>query len=255
MPPAESVSDGLGRGARFVVLVLGVLLVVHGTVVALWLAPSSPIRDAVGQDFLSSYVDPYFQQGSDTLGIGSNRVDESLQIRARVRDSPKGKPRTTPWLDVTEIETTALRGDLTAARSHQAARRLATTMNYAVLQLDPAQRRLLPDITSEDTPTVVREQLVAAGDRLRPVVNFVAADEMLRRFSSLWLEATLGDAVEILAVGYRVGRREVPDVDHRAVRTVTGRPFAWFELGSRRFYRGTPEARAAFDDYVRSRRG
>lgn len=255
MPSAEPVPDELGRWARVVVVGLVLLLGVHFVLTALWLAPSSQVRDAVGGRVLSAYVDPYFTQGADTLGIGSNRVDEALQIRASVRDSVDGKSRTTPWLDVTKIETTALKGDLDPARAHQAARRLATTMNFAVLSLTQTQRKLLPEIEAGTPRSQVRAELLKADpDERRAVFNFDGADEMLRRYASLWLDATYDD-VEVLDVSYRVGRRQVPDVADRRTDTLSGRPFEWFELGWRTAYRGTPEARKGFTDYVRSRRG
>ena len=254
MSAVEPVPDGLSRWARVVVCLLVLLAAAHTALLLLWLAPRSPVRDAVGGKVLSSYVDPYFKQGEDSLGIGSNRVDESLQIRASVRDTAKGKQRKTPWIDVTSIETTALRGDIDPARSHQAARRLATTLNFAMLQLKADQREIVAKAKASQSLVDVRAKLITAEVPVRVAFNFSAADEMTRRFASLWLGATLDD-VEVVQISYRVGRREVPDVSKRGTRSLQGTAFTWIDMGWREPYRGTPEAREAFSDYVRSRDG
>ncbi len=229
-------------------------MVAHAALLALWLAPKSPVRDAVGGSFLSSYVDPYFKQGNDTLGIGSNRVDESLQIRAWVKATPDAKAKKTDWIDVTAIETKALRGDFAAARSHQAARRLAASLNLAMLQFEEPQREVIAEIDQDTLSGQIRQQLLGAGGTPLAVRNFLGADEMARRYASLWLNATIDDG-QVVAVAYRVGRRVAPGADDDGSATLKGRAFTWFDMGSRSPYRGTPEARAAFKNYVEGRDG
>ncbi len=254
MPSAESVSDGLGRWPRFVVLLLGAALIAHGVLVGLWLAPSSPVRNVVGGSFLASYIDPYFKQGNDTLGIGSNRIDESLQIRAWVKKTPNSKKsKKTEWLDVTALETRRLRGDFAAARSHQAARRIAASLNLAMLQFNPEQLKVVAEFGADSDRESMRRELLGAGAKPLYVLNFLGADEMARRYASLWLGAEITDG-EIVKVAYRVGRRQAPSVKDGSAATLKGRPFTWFDMGNRKPYRGTPEARAAFKDYVKARR-
>lgn len=254
MPSAESVSDGLGRWSRLGVLFLGLALIAHGVLVGLWLAPSSPVRSVVGGSFLASYVDPYFKQGNDTLGIGSNRIDESLQIRAWVKATPKKKKaKKTEWLDITAIEQRRLRGDFAPARSHQAARRIAASLNLAMLQFNADQLKIVAKFDADSDRESMRRELLSAGAKPRYVLNFLGADEMTRRYASLWLGAEINEG-EIVRVAYRVGRREAPAAKASGSDSLKGRPFTWFDLGTRTPYRGTPEARSAFEDYVNARR-
>lgn len=247
MPPVES-DDGLGRGPRLVVLILGLALVVHSALVALWLAPSSPLRDVVGERRLASYVDPYFQQGDDTAGIGANRVDESLQVSALVRSSADEKPTITEWFDVTEVDVQSTLGQLGPSRAHQAARRLAVSLNAAMFAMNGPQREILSGVTVDQKMPEVLGELNRAGRDPNAVAQLGSVDEMARQYASLWIGARLSDQ-EVVRVRYRVGRRDAPSEADRDV-ALASVPFDWFVVGWRFPYRGTPDARAAFDDFV-----
>lgn len=250
--PEPTLADHLGRWQRVLVVGIGVVLVAHTVLLALWLAPSSPIRDTVGDGRLATYVDPYFRQGDETVGIGSNRVDEALSLRAYVRPTGGGEPSFTPWIDVTAGETRAIVGELDPARSHQIARRVATNLNFALFALTPKQRTVVADTTADVSAVQLQSRLRAAGDTNgRDVENFTANDQMATQFASLWLGARYPD-VELLQVQYRVGRRSVPDFDERAAQKVTGIDFDYFGVGWRDAFRADPEARATFADYVGS---
>ncbi len=250
MTEPAALADQLGPRQRVVVLVVGAVLLVHSLLLALWLAPSSPIRDAIGSARLASYVDPYFQQGDETVGGGSNRVDEALQLRAYVRPEGGGAPAFTEWVDVTARELGAIRGELDPPRARQIARRVATNLNFALFSLTPAQRELVADVTADDSTLKLQQQLLAADpESAGDVANLVAQDQMATQFASLWLGAVLPDE-ELLQVQYRVGRRVVPAFADRNVATVRATSFDWFNIGWRPAVRADPAARDSFADYV-----
>lgn len=248
MTEPAALADQLGPRQRVVVLVVGVVLVVHSVLLALWLAPSSPVRDVIGDARLASYVDPYFQQGDETVGFGSNRVDEALQLRAYVRPEGGGSPIFTEWVDVTAREARAVRGELDPPRARQIARRVATNLNFALFGLTPGQREIVADLSADVSPLRLQQQLLAADQASTgDVANVVAQDQMATQFASLWLGAEL-PAKELLQVQYRVGRRVVPAFGD--VASVQGITFDWFNIGWRAAFRGDPAARATFADYV-----
>ena len=84
MSESAPLADTLGRWQRGVVTGVGVILVVHSVIVALWLAPSSPIRQAVGDSRLSTYVDPYFQQGDQIVAVSEYRDGTILDVVYKV---------------------------------------------------------------------------------------------------------------------------------------------------------------------------
>ena len=238
------------RRQSVVVTIVGVLLAAHGVLLALYLAPSGPVRDAAGSARLASYVDPYFQQSDETVGVGSHRVDETLVVRAAVRPRGGGKATVTPWFDVTAAETRAMRGQLDPPRARLASRRLATNVNYTMIALTPGQRTAVAKITADDSSLQVQQRLLAAGRGTgrEAVEAFVAQDQMASRFASLWITAMRPD-VEVASVQYRVGRRVVPGPDRGAPR-LSDTAFEWFDTGWRSAWRGDPEARSSFETYV-----
>ena len=254
MSETVTLADHLGRGQRIFVVGVGLVLVFHFVLLTLWLAPSSPVRDAVGSARLATYVDPYFQQGDETVGIGSNRVDEALELRAYVRPEGGGDPTFTPWIDVTASESRAVRGVLSSARSHQMARRLATNLNFSLFSLTSTQRQVVAKTTADVPVAELQRQLSAGAPAVSDVKSFMAVAQMATQFASLWLGAVLSD-VEVLQVQYRVGRRVVPDYAVRTTQTLTSTDFDWFNIGWRRAFRADASAREAFTDYVRGVNG
>lgn len=234
---------------RWVVEALLVVVVVHSMALVLWLAPSSPIRDAVGDGRLASYVDPYFQQDRDVMGVGRQQVDESFSIRAFVVPDDGGKGVRTNWVEVTGIDRRATRHTLTVGRVHLIARRLATNLNRAMFNLSAEQRTVVGGLTADDLPSGVRTALEAAGGRPDAVRIFQAYDQMATQFASLYAESRWDG--RIAQVQFRVGRRTVPARADRASTSVEDATFTDFSFGWRRTFRGPLEAREAFDSYVR----
>lgn len=234
---------------RWVVEVLLAVVVVHSVLLALWLAPSSPIRDAAGDGRLASYVDPYFQQGRDVVGVGTQQVDESFSIRAFVAPEGGGKGAATQWVDLTRLDNRANRHDLRAQRVHLVARRLATNLNLAMFNLNEAQRKIVRGLTADDLPSGVRIALEKAGDDPAAVRFFQAYDQMATQFASLYAQSQWDGRVA--QVQFRVGRRTVPPFADRDDATLADVSFRRFSFGWRPAFRGSLEARETFDSYVK----
>ncbi|WP_162891111.1 DUF5819 family protein [Aeromicrobium sp. A1-2] len=235
---------------RWSILSLAVLAAVHSVVLMLWLAPSSPLRDAVGSSNLASYVDPYFQQGDNGVGIGAQFVDESFSIRALIRPEGAKKTTLTTWVDVTAVERRSTVHDLDPARVHATARRLATNLNLAMFNLEPEQRKLIRSVKALDGVTKVRAALTKNGANARSITSFLAYDQMATQFASLYARS-LYDGDQVVQVQYRVGRRTVPPFADRDKKTLADVDYRIFYFGWRLPFRGSTEARAAFDSYVK----
>ncbi|MBC7632388.1 DUF5819 family protein [Aeromicrobium sp.] len=234
---------------KWVITGFGVLAVAHAALLMLWLAPSSPIRSSVGSTNLASYVDPYFQQSNDTVGLGAQYVDESFSIRAYVRHDVKAKPTLTKWLDVTMTEDRSSGRDPDPARVHLIARRLAANLNLAMFGLEPAQRKFVRKIAADDTTSDVRVRLESAGKSQQTTRTFQAYDQMATQFASLYARSAFKS--DVLQVQFRVGRRTVPPYAQRDSKILTDVPFLFFDFGWRPAFRGSVEARTAFDSYVK----
>lgn len=233
---------------RWVVELLLVVVVVHSVILTLWLAPSSPLRDAAGDQRLNTYVDPYFQQGRDVIGVGTQQVDESFSIRAVTTPADGGEPTTTPWLDLTAIDRRADRHDLTTDRARLIARRLATNLNLAMFSLTEEQRRYVRGLTVDDLPSTVTAGLEALSDNPEQIRFFQAYDQMATQFTSLYAQARWDDVTQ---VEFMVGRRTVPPYADRRTSSIDDVPFRQFTFGLRQLFRGSLDARETFDSYVK----
>lgn len=225
------------------VLGLAVLALVHSLVLAIWLAPSGPVREAAGGSSLSRYVDPYFRQSWDLLEPSSQRVDEALWVRARVLEG-EDQVTETPWLDVTKVDLARARLDVAPSRANLAGRRLATNLNAAMLDLGAVGRRQALESYAGRPVAELRGVLAAADVAPAAIRRYLDLDTMTTRFASLYTQAWTDQ--QVVQVQYRVGRRLVPPRSERDERRITDEPFEWFDAGWRRADRSTPDARAAF---------
>lgn len=252
MPP-EPRDEGSARPRhRWVIELLLVVVIGHSLVLALWLAPANPVRDAVGERRLASYVNPYFQQGRDVAGIGAHRVDESFSVRAFVVPDGKVRGEPTEWVDLTDLGNRATRHDPTPARTHLIARRLATNLNQSMFGLTREQRTVVRRLKADDLPGVVTTKLQAAGGRADAVRLFQTADQMATQFASLYAQSRWDGRV--VQVQIRVGRRTVPPYSARHRKSVDEVDFQLFSFGWRRAVTGSAEARAIFDSYAKQNR-
>lgn len=239
-----------GRDWRVsLILTLAVVAVAHSVLVALWLAPSGPVREAAGGSLLTRYVSPYFQQSWDGLEPSLQRVDEALWVRARVRIDDE-RTAETPWLDVTAAGLTAAGNDIAPARVHTAGRRLAVNLNSAMFELGEDGREVVLGNYVDRSSDQLVADLLAAPSPPAAVRFYRDVDQMITRFASLYTQAHADGRV--VQVQYRAGRRSVPAEDTAA--TLQDVEFTWFDAGWRRVQRGSVAAQAAFDEWVEQER-
>ncbi|MDQ3157360.1 MAG: DUF5819 family protein [Actinomycetota bacterium] len=249
MPGSDQKSDKSPRPwQKGLLLVIGLLAVAHTLLVATWLAPTSPIRDALGQTRLATYVDPYFQQSWSAIDPNSQYVDETLRFRAQVLDVDAGTTKTTGWIDLTAMEDRFLKFDVQPARVHLINRRLATNLNSATFALNTKQRSLVDEDYVKIPVARLATRLDDVGFSPPVVRNYMAYDQMAVQFLSMYAAAQTGD--EVLTVQYKVGRRTVPPFKDRDTAELRGKKFTYFTYGWRQAYAGQLDAQSAFDSYV-----
>lgn len=237
---------------RVAILFVALLAVVHTILIAIWLAPSSPVRDAVGATRLATYVDPYFQQSWGSADPSAQFVDERLLIRAEVLTVANGKKRTTGWIDVTKVEQPALRHSLQPARVHVISRRLATNLNAASLGLNFAQKALVKKSYVKDSRGKLTKSLYAEGGAPGVVSNYLAYDTMTTQFATMYatsLDASSATGSEITKIQYKVGLKRVPSFKDRDIAAPA--TYTYFSFGWRKALPAQEDAQSEFDSYVK----
>lgn len=226
-------------------LVMAVLFValVHSAVIGLWLMPDNAVRSAVGDDRVTAYVDPYFQQSWADLEPTLQRVDETLELRAVV--SRSGERVTTEWIDLVEIDLRRAPVGPRSDRSADLTRHLAVNLNQSILNL-PEENRTV--IAEDGSGGEVRDALVDAGVRSQAADTYTVVEQTVVEFAGLYAEAHW-DA-RVLWVQVRPGMRVLPE--DRSVAS-TDQDMRTWDIGWREAGTISPDARRSFAAYVEDR--
>ena len=234
--PSRHATELPSRGRRAVVMGVAVIAAVHSVLVMVWVMPTNPIRDAIGADRVSSYINNGvmpFEQSWSVFAPTPRRGGENVQVRAY--DGETGE--TTDWYDITANEDERIRYVTNPSRIHAVTRRLGGGANEHFADLSTEQLELV----SSDSPS--RQEMIR-----RLPDDYVDIDEMLTRFGAMYANARWGDGVTVVQI--KVGHRRVPAFAKRHRVDFFDVPFTYRTLGWRTDPGGVAGAQAAFDDYV-----
>jgi hypothetical protein len=234
--PSRHATDLPSFGRRAVVGGIAVIAVVHSILVMLWVMPTNPIRDAIGNQRVERYIDNGvvpFEQNWSVFAPTPRRAGESVSVRAYLGETGT----TTHWFDITADEDKRIRHVMNPSRIHVVTRRLGGDANELLADLSDAQR----DLVASDTPSHREMTRRLPGD-------YVVVDDMLTRFVTMYAIGRWGDGVS--RVQARIGHRLVPAFARRHRVDFQDVPFTDQTLGWRRAVRGDAAAQAAFDGYV-----
>jgi hypothetical protein len=234
--PSRHATELPSRGRIALVVGIAVVAAIHSVLVMVWVMPTNPIRDAIGTDRVSRYVNNDvvpFEQSWSVFAPTPRRGGENVQVRAY--DGETGE--TTDWYDITANEDDRIRHLPNPSRIHAVTRRLGGGANEHFADLSTEQL----DLVSSDTPA--REEMIR-----RLPDDYVDIDEMLTRFGAMYANARWGDGVSMVQI--KVGHRRVPDFAKRHRVELSDVPYTYRTLGWRTDPGGAAGAQAAFDDYV-----
>ncbi|MCW2829550.1 MAG: hypothetical protein JWP31_242 [Aeromicrobium sp.] len=237
---------------RAVVLGLALLAILHSFLIMLWVMPVNPIRDAVGNERLSNYINPYFEQSWSVFAPTPRRGGENVVVRAYIGDVKKGDGTLTDWFDITSNEDARIKYLVNPSRIHSATRRLGGNVNNALAAFSAAERKVVGANYVESSRKDMTALLLKVNPRgsagLADIDAYVRNDEMLTRYLTMYATARWGDGVTMIQ--YRVGHRSVPNYSIRKDVKFTDVPFEYYTFGYRKAMPGSADAQKAFDDYV-----
>ncbi len=232
--PSRHATELPSRGRIALVVGIAVVAAIHSVLVMVWVMPTNPIRDAIGTDRVSRYINNDvvpFEQSWSVFAPTPRRGGENVQIRAY--DGETGE--TTDWYDITANEDDRIRHLPNPSRIHAVTRRLGGGANEHFADLSTEHL----DLVSSDRPS--REEMIR-----RLPDDYVDIDEMLTRFGAMYANARWGDGVSMVQI--KVGHRRVPDFAKRHRVELSDVPYTYRTLGWRTDPGGAAGAQAAFDD-------
>lgn len=249
--PSRHATSVPSASRRAAILLVAALLAVHSFLVLMWVMPSNPVRDAVGNDRVSSYINNdylSFEQSWSIFAPVPRRAGENIKVRAKMGEGGE----MTPWYDITRDEDRRIMHLVNPSRIHTATRRLGGDIIETTSEFSSAQRTVVATALPESRDGLKR-RLVAANTKgpagLTNIDRYLRTEEMLVRFSTMYASARWGEGVT--AVELRIGRRSVPRYNVRHDVRYADVPFTYTNLGWRKAIAGDAAAQEAFDAYVR----
>ncbi|MGZ5366600.1 DUF5819 family protein [Aeromicrobium sp.] len=238
---------------RVVILVIAVLAALHSFLVMIWVMPENPIRDAVGRERLSSYINPYFEQSWSVFAPTPKKGGESVVIRAFIGKPGSKDGKVTEWYDITAEEDARVEYLVNPSRFHSATHRLGNSVNTAMAKYTPVQRRVV-GANFVKTPRSELRKLLLQTNRAgvvgqQAVLAYLQQDEMLTRFGTMYATTRWGKGVSM--VEFKVGHRNVPNFSQRNEIDFRDVPFTYYLIGWRKAMPGGSDAQTAFDGYVK----
>ncbi len=131
---------------RVWVLFLAILLAVHSFLVLMWVMPSNPVRDAVGNERVSAYINNdyvSFQQSWSIFAPVPRRAGENVQVRATLGGSDGRAGETTEWYDITADEDRRVLHLVNPSRIHAVTRRVGSDLIQSVASFNDVQRGIV----------------------------------------------------------------------------------------------------------------
>ena len=222
----------------------------------LWVMPANPIRLAVGDDLVTSYiVNPVmpFDQTWAVFAPNPKSFEEVVEVRAFIGDAKTGVGRLTSWYPVTNVHDARVKYLITPPRAHMIPRRIMTSMLRASGGFAPAQQRILEQGFDADTLPTLRtalEQGNASGDAGRAAIDeYLRHEDTMRRYFTFYSRARWDR--EVTLVQLRYGHRQAPPFGVRHIESMAGAKVTFTTLGFRPVAdAGDGDAQRAFDRYV-----
>jgi hypothetical protein len=240
---------------RLWVVAIGVVFAVHTALITIWIQPTNPFRDAVGQDSLYTYINNKvlpFEQSWSVFAPTPRRGGENVKIRAYYGTPGKPDTRVTEWFDITADEDKRIKFLVNPSRFHSATRRLGGNINSTVGQFNDQQRLIIAGTLYTSPRSKLAGLLQQTNTKgvagQSAVKQYLQNDEMLTRYGTMYANARWGKGVT--AVEFQVGHRSVPNYTKRNEQNFLDVPFTYYRVGVRKAMPGNADAQAAFDGYV-----
>ncbi len=221
--------------ARIVLWTLVVVVLVHTGLIALWVGPTTPVREAVGVSTLRGYVMPVFEQNWRIFAPTPRRIAVELDVRAQVLDPVTGEETTTDWVHLVAGEDELIRGNPFPPRMALAARRTANHLINRADDMNAEQRRQVEAHYLTTPVAELRGRLLdAEGDSPAgpsAVASYMRYDAVATALASYYFTHTLDG--EVTHVQYRATRRFTPSFAQRGERDIDDAERTVFDFGWR----------------------
>lgn len=218
--------------ARVSVWPLLAVVLVHTSLIGLWVAPNTPAGDWVGTDRVREYVQPWFNQNWSIFAPNPRRVAVTFEVRAAVLRADSGEQDITDWVDLIDNEDSIVAGNPSPPRTAKISRRTADRLHSAISDMNTGQREWIEANYVETPIDQLRERLTAVegGAQAADINRYMTADAAATSIATGFAEYEWGEQGEVIHVQYRTSTRPAPPWDSDQTiddTTRTERHYGW----------------------------
>lgn len=182
----------------------------------LWIAPVTPLRDAVRGDTLRNYMLPWYGQSWSVFAPEPINGDYYLSIRAIILDE-NGEEQATEWVSATDVETSMAHHNLFPPRAAGLAIKQSSQLKDAWQKLTPEQQELAKLNYYKGDSWLGRLQVAmdeaADNTNKNDVVNYIVQERYTDAYATQVAKAVWGD--KVVQVQYESSRQNIIPFDQR----------------------------------------
>lgn len=206
-------SGGLTGTKRFVVVLMALFLGWHVFATALWVAPSSALREVVPGDALRGYMMPMFGQSWSVFAPEPISADYYFDVRASV--TVGGQESVTEWVRASDVELSRATHHPFPPRSAMSALAQALETRNAWLKLSSEQKTVFEAnyYEGDDWSARMNRALDEAPGQETALTRYKEDDRAATAYATQVALAVWGDGVQ--RVQYRVARHPVVSFEER----------------------------------------
>ncbi|WP_157983822.1 DUF5819 family protein [Nesterenkonia muleiensis] len=199
--------------ARLLTIPVLAVVLIHTLFIGLWVAPSTPAREAIGQDTVRNYVVPWFDQSWSIFAPNPRSTAITFEVRAWVQDPETSEEFSTQWHELVDHEDDLIRGNPFPPRTSLMVRRSANHLHTSTNDLNEEQVEIANRNVLDDLYSDLREELmeVTSTATSQQVHRHIRADSIATDLASGFAWNAWQDQGDLLYVQFRTSIRSVPE--------------------------------------------
>ncbi|UQN15069.1 DUF5819 family protein [Gulosibacter sp. ACHW.36C] len=197
---------------RVVLAVAALFTAWHVFASFLWIAPTSPMREVVPGNALSSYMIPFFGQSWSVFAPAPINGDYTFKVRAQV-EGDDGELTETEWVDATAVELSMIQYNLFPPRAGIQSTQVASSYKGSFDDLNADHRVVVAlNYFEDDFEQRLEDKLDEYGDE-NAVDAYMPTEHMATAYATQVAHAIWGDGV--VRVQFEVTRQNVIPFEQR----------------------------------------
>lgn len=197
--------------AKVITAIALLAVLVHSLLIGLWVAPSTPAREALGETTVRDYVVPWFDQSWSIFAPNPHQTAVTFEVRAWTGGDAEGEA--TEWVELVAHEDELISGNPFPPRTSLMVRRSADNLHSSTSDLSEDQRSIIEENLLDESLEAQRQRLADVDSPASEyeVSRHIRAEDIATALASGYAFHRWGESQDIPYVQFRTTLRSVPD--------------------------------------------